>query len=66
MSNTSVAKIEISICHWISKKLKVKQKNGFVHQKLIHIWFSFQKETNQPVLFWFSFYIKKIEWLAFF
>jgi hypothetical protein len=39
--------------------------NGLVHLKLNHIWFSFQRDKNQLVCFWFSFDNEKIKGFAF-
>ena len=43
------------------KKAKLNQNDGLVYLKLNQIWFSFQKEKNQVVWFWFSFDIGKIK-----
>ena len=45
----------------LQNKAKLNQNDGLVHLKLNQIWFSFQKEKNQLVWFWFSFKIGKIK-----
>jgi hypothetical protein len=49
----------------LQKKVKLNQNNGLVLLKLNQILFSFQREKNQLVWFWFSFDIEKIKWFAF-
>ena len=45
----------------LQNKAKLNQNDGLVYLKLNQIWFSFQKEKNKVVWFWFSFKIGKIK-----